>query len=204
MFRALDATHGVAHLLANLGDIARTQGDHAIALLHYLEALQLFHELGYRQAALGVVGALAALDAARGQPERAVRLFGAEEALREESGFVLVPDQRVNFDAGLAAARQRLSSDEFEAAWRYGRLLSLDDTVMLAATVTLSDGPGQTQTGAPGNLSNRERDVALLAARGLTNQQIAESLGMSVRTAETHLSNVLRKLGMSSRRELAS
>lgn len=53
-----------------------------------------------------------------------------------------------------------------------------------------------------GVLSPREREVAGLAAAGQTNQQIAARLYLSRRTVESHIANVLRKLGGSSRRDL--
>jgi DNA-binding NarL/FixJ family response regulator len=45
-------------------------------------------------------------------------------------------------------------------------------------------------------LTDREREVLHLAAEGLGNTEVAEKLGISPRTAETHRANVLRKLGL--------
>jgi class 3 adenylate cyclase/DNA-binding CsgD family transcriptional regulator len=56
--------------------------------------------------------------------------------------------------------------------------------------------------GAP--LSPREREVALLVARGLTNRQIAEELVVTEATAAKHIENILNKLGFSSRAQIAS
>lgn len=53
------------------------------------------------------------------------------------------------------------------------------------------------------SLSPRERQVAALAARGLTNREIGESLFLSARTVEGHLRTVLRKLRLRSRTELS-
>ncbi len=52
-------------------------------------------------------------------------------------------------------------------------------------------------------LSGREREVALLAARGRTNRQIAADLFLSPRTVESHVRNALRKLDCTSRADLA-
>lgn len=51
-------------------------------------------------------------------------------------------------------------------------------------------------------LSDRERRVAELAAAGATNREIAEKLFVTVRTVESHLSNVYRKLGVELRADL--
>ncbi|HWB22881.1 MAG TPA: response regulator transcription factor [Gaiellaceae bacterium] len=53
-------------------------------------------------------------------------------------------------------------------------------------------------------LSEREREVLRLLARGFTNQEIAEQLFISVRTAETHRAHVMQKLRLGSRAELVS
>jgi len=52
-------------------------------------------------------------------------------------------------------------------------------------------------------LTERERQVALLAARGRTSPEIAEELYLSVRTVDTHLSRVYRKLMVAGRHQLA-
>ena len=51
------------------------------------------------------------------------------------------------------------------------------------------------------SLTPREREVARLMARGLTNPQIAEELGIGFGTAKTHVSQVIAKLGVSTREE---
>nr|WP_255546085.1 MULTISPECIES: BREX system ATP-binding domain-containing protein [unclassified Nesterenkonia] len=52
------------------------------------------------------------------------------------------------------------------------------------------------------SLTPRERDIAHLISQGRTNREISESLFVSKKTVEYHVSNLLPKLGMSSRREL--
>ncbi len=53
------------------------------------------------------------------------------------------------------------------------------------------------------SLTGREQDVARMLARGLRNAEIAEALGVSVRTVEYHVANVLGKLGLRNRAEVA-
>jgi len=58
------------------------------------------------------------------------------------------------------------------------------------------------RTAATGELTPMETRVARLAAAGRTNREIAETLYLSVRTVETHLSHAYRKLDVRSRTEL--
>jgi DNA-binding NarL/FixJ family response regulator len=54
-----------------------------------------------------------------------------------------------------------------------------------------------------GPLSTREREVAVLIVRGQSNRQIAESLVISERTVENHVSSILGKLGLDTRGQVA-
>ena len=51
-------------------------------------------------------------------------------------------------------------------------------------------------------LTPREREVVVLVARGYTYNEISKDLGISVKTLETHISNIFRKLEVASRNEL--
>jgi len=56
----------------------------------------------------------------------------------------------------------------------------------------------------PGGLTAREREVATLIAQGQSNRAMAEGLVLSERTVEDHVSGILRKLGFSSRAQIAT
>jgi non-specific serine/threonine protein kinase len=53
-------------------------------------------------------------------------------------------------------------------------------------------------------LTQRELEVAALVAAGRTNHQIARALGIADKTAETHVFNIMNKLAMHSRAEIAA
>jgi DNA-binding NarL/FixJ family response regulator len=53
------------------------------------------------------------------------------------------------------------------------------------------------------SLTPRERDVLALVAQGLANRAIGDALGITERTARTHVSNILAKLGLASRTQAA-
>jgi DNA-binding NarL/FixJ family response regulator len=66
---------------------------------------------------------------------------------------------------------------------------------------TLKEGGGASPILAP--LTEREREIALLVAEGLSNQAIGEKLFISERTVKAHLGSIFRKTGTASRLGLA-
>jgi len=59
-------------------------------------------------------------------------------------------------------------------------------------------GHGTNQQGLPGCLTNREREVLVFIAEGLSNKEIACQLNIGVRTVETHRERIMRKLDIHS------
>jgi DNA-binding NarL/FixJ family response regulator len=55
-----------------------------------------------------------------------------------------------------------------------------------------------------GGLTRREREVAAVIVRGLSNQEIADELVVSIKTVEAHITRILSKLGFSSRAQIAA
>jgi predicted ATPase/DNA-binding XRE family transcriptional regulator len=77
----------------------------------------------------GLVG-LAGVRARRGDPERAARLFGAAEALREKTGAVpSFPPTRALYERDLKSVRGKIHPETFEAAWNEGRAMTLDRVI---------------------------------------------------------------------------
>jgi len=59
-----------------------------------------------------------------------------------------------------------------------------------------------TTPGGPATLTPREREIVTMVAYGHTNKEIAAALGITVKTVETHKSNIMQKLEITSRAEL--
>lgn len=62
----------------------------------------------------------------------------------------------------------------------------------------LSGSAGKKQNGQEHSVTARERDVVRLLAGGNSNKEVANALGISIRTAETHRATLMRKLGLKS------
>ncbi|ONK14460.1 response regulator transcription factor [Streptomyces sp. MP131-18] len=74
---------------------------------------------------------------------------------------------------------------------------------LIARALRAPDAPGSTASPAAlARLSDRERQVLALVARGLNNAEIADALGLSPLTAKTHVSRIMGKLGVRDRAQL--
>ena len=99
--------------------------------------------------------------------------------------------------------RQALGPREFGRAFEEGARLDLAAAIAYAlgerpeAPVPADDVEGSA-------LTRREREVAGLVAKGMTNKEIAAGLVISQRTAETHVEHILAKLGFTSRAQIAT
>jgi predicted ATPase/DNA-binding SARP family transcriptional activator/DNA-binding CsgD family transcriptional regulator len=154
---------------------------------------------------------LGGVAAEQGQPIRAARLWGAAEALREVIGLPLSYFDLAHsgYEARLAAVRAQLDETAWEAAWSEGRAMSPEQAIeyalgteepALPAAPTLRKGPGRSTDA----LTRREREIAILVARELTNRRIAEELSISEHTVATHVRNILKKLGLRSRTQISA
>jgi two-component system, NarL family, response regulator NreC len=66
----------------------------------------------------------------------------------------------------------------------------------------LVEALGNLRGGAPDSLTPREREIVTMVAYGHTNKEIASALGITVKTVETHKTNIMQKLELTSRAEL--
>jgi hypothetical protein len=80
---------------------------------------------------LSLVEDLAVLDAGAAQPERAARLLGAVEALREANALPRLASHRVECERGIAAARADLGEVRFGREWNAGRAMTRDEAIRL-------------------------------------------------------------------------
>src|SRR5262249_6179151 len=136
----------------------------------------------------------------------AVRLAGAAEALRRAIGADPLPAERDRLASWQASARAALDEDGYAAAWAEGSGHTPEQATGLALELADGIGAGRPQpvaTPAQGALTPREREVAALLARGLTNRQVAEALVISEGTARIHAERVLGKLELRSRFQVA-
>ncbi len=182
-----------------LATIDRADQRFADAETRLHRALEIQAGFGYPQYVAGILEDLAGIELEHDRPDPAAVLFGAAASIRERSGVTRRIGRQQAYDADIDELRRRLG-DELVEPWRRGAALTLQDAVDLARR-----GRGERGRPATGweSLTVTERKVAALVAEGHTNPEIAERLVMGRATVKTHVSNILRKLGLANRTQLA-
>jgi non-specific serine/threonine protein kinase len=101
-------------------------------------------------------------------------------------------------------ARTELGEDRYRAAYARGAAVAADLGDAIDHVLTIADALAAPAPAVSATLTSRELEVAELAAAGASNKEIAARLVISTRTAEKHLANILKKLGLASRAQLAA
>ena len=206
IFRAAGHASGAAMALANLARVAVDRGDDRRALSAYQDGLSLWASIGERWAIVRALAGVASLAATYGAPEHAATLIGAIDDRLDEGGSILFPSDRPLYDRAVSTARAALGEERFGELRAAGRTLPMREVVAIAAAVSVPDpSAGRTERTERGvsPLTAREREVLRLLAAGQTEQEIADALFVGRRTVNTHVANILGKLGVASRREAA-
>jgi non-specific serine/threonine protein kinase len=218
IFRETSDQLGRSTSLRILAGVARRRGELEDATTLFREALQSADGVGCRADRAWCLEGLAGIACAQGMPERAARLFGATLALRQTAGIRLASALPSELEQDRIDTRTKLGDKAFEAEVAVGRQMTLRQAMEFA----LSDSPqpssgreqrptDQARRRTPlqlekqkyDGLTAREREVAVLIAKGRSNRAIADELVITVRTVESHVTNILRKLGFASRAQVA-
>ena len=207
--RAQGDRWSTALILFSLGQVRLAQGDAAAAAPLLRESLVLQREAKNAWGVTVALDGLAWLAGAQGRVRRAARLLAAAQAMRGQIGVAAWHHWSADRESPAAAVRAQLGEAAFEAEWAAGQAMSPEQAIAYALDPRSPDEPagegppGRRRAAVASLLTPRERDVARLVARGLTNRQIATELIITPRTAHTHVGNILSKLGFSSRAQIA-
>jgi len=189
-------------LLWTLGVLGRAEvqaGYFDLARQRFREAIVVARDLPSLGGLEGALSDMARLADAEGKFELAVCLVGVAERVRERSGSNL--SARYGAQDFLPSTLTKLGESRADAVRAMGHSMTLDEAVALALSDDAFDPRTQNANFNP--LSAREVELATLITQGLSNRQIADELVISVHTVERHVSNILGKLALSSRSQIA-
>jgi tetratricopeptide (TPR) repeat protein len=123
----------IAENLGWQGIVISFQGDYAAAHSLLLEEkLGICRESGHASGIAHSLEGFAVLAAQQSQPERAARLWGAAEALREAIFDPMCQFERAEYERNVATARAALGEEAFAAAWAEGRKMTMEEAVEYA------------------------------------------------------------------------
>ncbi|HET7465410.1 MAG TPA: LuxR C-terminal-related transcriptional regulator [Candidatus Dormibacteraeota bacterium] len=170
------------------------------------EGADCSHRLDDRVGLTYLLETLAWMAAQGNAPRRAAILLGCAQRVRDLSRLPSQSISQPQHEESLRIAMDALGQANFDTAFDQGRAMTIDDAVAFA--IGRSGPPKQPHPRDGGKpavvLTRREKEIAGLVARGLSNKEIAARLIVSERTAESHILNILNKLGFNSRSQIAS
>jgi predicted ATPase len=114
------------------GHIERLSGNFEAALNIYTRMIVSYREISMEPAVANLLECFAMISVAKEQPERAARLFGAAEAMREKLGADMTAYERMEYDPSVAALREGMDAVAFEAAWKTGAGMDVDAAIEFA------------------------------------------------------------------------
>jgi len=205
-FRELQYDWAVAVSACGLGTvlIAERQPDEGAQLLG--EALVIHDSVADRRGVAQCLESLASLAVVRGDPATAGRLRGAAETWRTAAAARPSRAEEERLAELDESVRLALGRGPADAERHAGRILHPVASIALAAAFAASasaSATGESQHDGD-ELTARQRDVAALIAAGHTNRQIGRALGISEKTAEVHVRNIMERLNTPSRAGVAA
>jgi predicted ATPase/DNA-binding CsgD family transcriptional regulator len=210
--RAFNDRSSILYQAFNLGLAEYLGGSPEAAGALFAESFDLARRTGTRsQVAYALVG-LALAGRGGAGPGWSARLHGAADRALDDLGETLEPLEAGLADLDRERLRAAMGAEAFEAEYAAGRGLDPARAADLARPARPAK-PAGARASEPGVavpvedvtvLTPRELDVLKLLAQGLSNPDIGGRLYLSQHTVRRHVSNILRKLGLSSRSAAAA
>ena len=124
--------HRINMIQSELAHIEREQGQFGQALPMYRETILEWQRLGHRAAIAHQLECFAFIAKAMEQPERAAKLFGAAEALREKINIAMTPPERITYEREVNDLRANMDEEAFSSHWAQGRAMTIDQVIGFA------------------------------------------------------------------------
>jgi predicted ATPase/class 3 adenylate cyclase len=117
---------------SNLAHLERQFGHNQQALERYRETIVGFRDVGQLGGVAHQLECFGFLALAGNRNERALKLFGAADALREKVGSPMTSEEQTYFEEQIRALRQKLEAGQFDRIWTNGRALTMEQALELA------------------------------------------------------------------------
>jgi predicted ATPase/DNA-binding CsgD family transcriptional regulator len=199
---------GTASARYYTGETLRDLGDTAGAAEAYLEALERYASRTDGWGLGAAISGTAMLAVEREQLDLAVRFFGMASTWLKRVGAFLPPTELAVYDDAKAHLRGRLDEDDYAAAFQAGQELELEASVTEVSEYLRDFSKPSVPDAAPvitpsvqaayDQLAPRERQAAVLLARGNSIKEVAAKMGIRYDSAHKLLAKVQEKWGLGS------
>jgi hypothetical protein len=136
LFREMGDIHRATMIQSEFGHMERYEGNIDQAEQVYRETILVWQKIGHRAAVANQLEFFAFIAIAHKQDERAARLLGAAEALREKIKIQMSPFERIEYDKQVSDLRGRMPEKAFSTWWAEGRRMPMEQAVTFATTDT--------------------------------------------------------------------
>ena len=203
--RTLENLYVRGTIANTVAEARRRKGELAEATALINEGIECKRALDDRRGLAVLIETLSWVSADASDFTRAATLLGAADGLRDSMAIPILAPWEPQHERCERETRERLGVGAFERAFGRGDEMGVGDAAdfALGHAPARADGAAATASRPAVTLSRREMEIAKLIAEGLTNKEVATRLFISNRTVETHVTNMLNKLGLSSRTQLA-
>jgi non-specific serine/threonine protein kinase len=134
-FHEMGDQHRANMIHSECAHMQRLEGHHDKAESMYRETILEWQRLGHRAAVANQLECFAFIAKVNEQPERAIKLLGAAEALREIIQIDMSPMERVEYEREAGELRARMSEKEFNIQWLEGRAMTMEQAIAYALEI---------------------------------------------------------------------
>jgi predicted ATPase/class 3 adenylate cyclase len=117
---------------SELGHIARHTGDFSQAKKIYRETIKGWQDAGNRAAIAHQMECFAYIAVAEEEPQRAIKLLSAAEALRERANSPMTDNECLDYEQAIGELHSRVGDADFGSLWAEGREMRMDQAIQLA------------------------------------------------------------------------
>jgi len=134
-FSQIHSKYFVMVMSSEQGHVERQKGNVTQARLIYRETIKGWQDLGNRAAIAHQLECFGFLAVAEEEPQAAVKLFGAAEALRDKIQAPMTDYERVEYDQASAHVRSLLPEPEFSSLWVEGQSMTMEQAIEFALSL---------------------------------------------------------------------
>jgi len=196
LYKNMGSPQGTLHTFYHLARVALAENDELTAYNFYQEGLNIARKLDMNEWIATYLEGLAHMAALQGKYRWATTAWGKAEALREAVHIPIPFIDYADYERRVALVRTRLSEHTFATLWARGRTMTTEQVLALQEQeIEQSLVPRTTSPAAnyPAGLTEREVQVLRMVARGMTNSEIAQQLGLSEKTIAHHMTHIFNK-----------